>query len=323
MADYLFYTYFEDGREYFVYKDLTFERSHKKEKDFPFLESLLRFTYLDIWPMEGLFKEMDKALLNFYRERDFDSQAAVMSTLEELAKKHIYFEFLRLDWQSRFRYMDHHPDEDVYEHLPHKQLRHIPSDLDTLQKQIMRLFQDVLDIDDGKKRPVHEKLQAYLDKEKKEPLYAYQFKPISTVYERTGNGTFAEVLHPTSLSDLVEFSLRECVKREQRMRICSYCGKYFAIPRRNTAEFCNLTVDENGHTCREVGAVKRWAEKKNSDDLFREYRREYKKRFNWIKAGKINPGAFYAWSATAKGKRDECAAGKMSFDEFKKWLAEL
>ena len=30
MADYLFYTYFEEGREYFVYKDLTFERSHKK-----------------------------------------------------------------------------------------------------------------------------------------------------------------------------------------------------------------------------------------------------------------------------------------------------
>ena len=65
MADYLFYTYFESGREYFVYKDLTFERSHKNKKDFPFLESLLRLTYLDIWPMENLFKEMDKALLNF------------------------------------------------------------------------------------------------------------------------------------------------------------------------------------------------------------------------------------------------------------------
>ena len=82
MADYLFYTYFEEGREYFVYKDLTFERSHKKEKDFPFLESLLRFTYLDIWPMENLFKEMDKALLNFYRERDADSRGIVMSTLD-------------------------------------------------------------------------------------------------------------------------------------------------------------------------------------------------------------------------------------------------
>ena len=281
----------------------------------------MRFTYLDIWPMKALFKKMDRALLDFYREHDFDSQAAVMSILGELAKTHIYFEFLRLDWQGRFRNAEHHPDY-VQKILPHKQLRHMPSDLDTWQKQIMRLFEDVLDIDDGKKKPVQEKLQAHLGKEKRESLYAYQFKPISTTYERTRQGTFAEVLHPTSISDLVEFSLRECVKREQRMRICSYCGKYFAIPRRNTAEFCNLTVDENGHTCREVGAVKRWAEKKNSDELFKEYRREYKKRFNWIKAGKIRPGAFYAWSATAKGKRDECAAGKISFDEFKQWLVE-
>ena len=166
MADYLFYTYFDSGREYFVYKDLTFERSHTKEKDFPFLESLLRFTYLDIWTMEDLFKELDKALLNFYREGDFDSQNIVMATLEKLAKEHIYFEFLRLDWQARFRYVEKHPGEDLQKVLPHKQLRHIPSDLDTLQKQIMRLFQDVLDIDDGKKKPVQEKLQAYLDKEK-------------------------------------------------------------------------------------------------------------------------------------------------------------
>lgn len=81
------------------------------------------------------------------------------------------------------------------------------------------------------------------------------------------------------------------------MRICSYCGKYFAIPRRDTAEFCSLTVGENGHTCREVGAVKHWA-------------------------GKIDPGAFYAWSSTAKGKRDECAAGKITFEEFKEWLTQ-
>ena len=322
MAAYEFYTYFAEGWEYFVYNDLTVERPRTIEKDFPFLESLLRFTYLDIWPMEDLFKKMDAALLNFYQKSDFDSQAVVMSTLKKLAKEHIYFEFLRLDWQSRFRYIERHPDKDIQKHLPHKQLRHIPSDIDTIQKQIMRLFQDVLDIDDGKKKPVQEKLKAYLQREKNQPLYAYMFQPISTTYEQTGEGTFVEVLHPTSLSDLVEFSLRACVKREQRMRICSYCGKYFAIPRRNTAEFCNLTVDENGHTCREVGAVKRWAEKKNSDELFKEYRREYKKRFNWIKAGKISPGAFYAWSATAKGKRDECAAGKMSFDEFKKWMAE-
>jgi len=245
-----------------------------------------------------------------------------MTTLERLAQEHIYFEFLRLDWQSRFQELEENPNGDMEIILPHKQLSRIPSTIDMIQKQVMRLFEDVLDIDDGKKKPAQEKLQAYLNKGKTNNLYAYKFRPISTSYERVGKNIFAEILHPSSIYDLIEFSIRECVKREQRMRICSYCSKYFAIPRRNTAEFCNLTVDENGRTCKEIGAMKRWAEKKNSDEIFKEYRREYKKRFNWIKAGKISPDTFYAWSATAKGKCDECAAGKMTFDEFKKWLSE-
>ena len=66
MFDYVFYTYFAEGREHFVYAET--ERSRKKEKDFPFLESLLRFTYLDIWSLESKFKRMDKVLLGFYRE---------------------------------------------------------------------------------------------------------------------------------------------------------------------------------------------------------------------------------------------------------------
>ena len=82
-----------------------------------------------------------------------------------------------------------------------------------LQKQIMRLFEDVLDVDGNKKKLVSEKLQAYLEKEKTHPLYAYKFQPISTIYERTGKGVFAETLHPASIYDLVEFSLRGCVKR--------------------------------------------------------------------------------------------------------------
>ena len=245
-----------------------------------------------------------------------------MTTLEELAGQDIYFEFLRLDWQQRFRYAEQPSDGDVENRLPHKELAHIPSTIDMLQKQVMHLFEDVLDISGNKKKSVSEKLQAYLAKEKTQPLYPYKFQPISTTYKRITKNTFAEILVPTSLYDLIEFSIRECIKREQRMRTCSYCGKYFAIPHRNTAEFCNLTLDEQGRTCKEIGAIKRWTEKKNSDEVFKEYRREYKKRFNWIKAGKISPGAFYAWSAAAKEKRDECSEGKISFEEFKEWLSQ-
>ena len=80
--------------------------------------------------------------------------------------------------------------------------------------------------------------------------YHYKFQSVSITYERVSKNPFAETIHPTSIYDLIEFSIRECVKREQRMRICSYCGKYFDIAMRNTAKFCNLTVDENGHICK-------------------------------------------------------------------------
>ena len=87
-------------------------------------------------------------------------------------------------------------------------------------------------------------------------------------------------------------------------------------------EYCSRAFDSKGRTCKEIGAATQWAKSKRDDVVFKEYRREYKKRFNWIKAGKISPGTFYAWSAVAKGKRDECAAGKMTFEEFKEWMAE-
>lgn len=309
-----FYTYFADNREYFA--------CGKKKRDFPFLESLTKFAYLDIWSLEPLFKEMDNALLDFYREPHFDYQSTVLSSLEALAKKHIYFEFLHLDWQERFRYAEQHPDEEISDILPHKHLSHIPSNVDMIQKQLLHLFEDVLDIGDNKKKSVSEKLQAYLEKGKTHSQYAYEFQPISTTYERISKNVFAETLRPTSIYDLIEFSVRECIRREQRMRTCSNCGKYFAIPRRNTAEFCTITLDEQGRTCKEMGAIKRWREKKSSDELFKDYRREYKKRFAWIRAGRITAEDFYAWSAVARAKRDECVEGKITLAELKKWLAD-
>ena len=50
------------------------------------------------------------------------------------------------------------------------------------------------------------------------------------------------------------------------------------------------------------------------------YRREYKRRFARMKNGRIDPAAFYAWSAEARQKEAECESGKISFEEFKAWL---
>ncbi len=78
--------------------------------------------------------------------------------------------------------------------------------------------------------------------------------------------------------------------------------------------------DEKGRTCKEIGAVTQWAKSKSGDVVFKEYRREYKRRFAWIKSGRIDSEEFYAWSEEAREKKAECEAGKISFEEFSAWL---
>ena len=76
----------------------------------------------------------------------------------------------------------------------------------------------------------------------------------------------------------------------------------------------------HGRTCKEVGAFRVWEKSKSTDEPFKVFRREYKKRFAWIKAGRITKGVFYDWSERARAKRDECDAGKITLEEFEAWL---
>ena len=85
--------------------------------------------------------------------------------------------------------------------------------------------------------------------------------------------------------DLIDYHLRECIKREVKMRVCKNCGRYFALTGRTNTEYCSRPFDEKGRTCREVGAIALWTKRKSRDALFQDYRREYKNRFARMKAG--------------------------------------
>lgn len=69
-----------------------------------------------------------------------------------------------------------------------------------------------------------------------------------------------------------------------------------------------------------MGAINVWTEKRKDDEVFKVYRREYKKRFGWIKAGKIQQDAFYAWSEKAREEKAKCDSGEISLQEFCSWL---
>lgn len=318
MESYTFKTYISNRREHFCYgRDTTLIK-----KDFPFPESLLKLLRLDIWQYEPLLKKMEQALLRFYQTQEQQDADVVLVGLDELAEAHIYFQQLRLDWQDRFQRAAATEDPALVDLLPRKELTHIPSNVDQIQKQIQRLFQNVLDIELGKKSPVQELMTNYYNREGSEPLNTFQFSSLPMRFEPVDAHTFTEILYPNTIYDLIDYSLRQCIQREQRMRVCKNCGLYFAVKGRGTAEYCDVTTDEKGRVCKEIGAFVHWSQSKEDDEVFKAYRREYKKRFAWTKTGKLSPAALYAWGEKAREKKAECEEGKITLAEYQEWLKD-
>ena len=54
--------------------------------------------------------------------------------------------------------------------------------------------------------------------------------------------------------------------------------------------------------------------------MFKAYRKEYKKRFAWIKAGRITDEQFYAWSEQAREMKKKCDGKAITLDELMAWL---
>ena len=57
-----------------------------------------------------------------------------------------------------------------------------------------------------------------------------------------------------------------------------------------------------------------------NDPVFKEYRKEYKKCFAWIKAGRISDTDFYAWSEQARDMKKKCDREVITLEEFTDWL---
>lgn len=319
MKTYTFKTYISNRREYFCYGPDT----SPTKKDFPFPESLLKLLRLDIWKYEPMIKNMEKAILRFYQTQDPQDADIVLSGLDELAEAHIYFQRLRLDWLRRFEQAANSDGSDLLDLLPRKELTHIPSSIDTIQKQIQRLFQNVLDIELGKKASVQDLMASYYKREGSVTLETFQFCTLPLKFELVDSHTFTEVLYPQTVYDLIDYFLRECVQREQRMRVCKNCGLYFAVKGRGTAEYCDVTTDGKGRVCKEIGAFVQWSQSKEDDEIFKDYRREYKKRFAWTKTGKLSSAALYAWGERAREKKAECEEGKITLEEYREWLKEF
>ena len=128
----------------------------------PIIESLLlillRLLYLDIWAYDGQIKQFDKLLMELYRTREEKCARQLLPLLDELAELHIYFQLLRLDWRARLKEAQRRDYENILDLLPHKEITHIPSNVYTIQNQVLGLIQEALDMD-GRKGSLDKKLE--------------------------------------------------------------------------------------------------------------------------------------------------------------------
>ena len=74
--------------------------------------------------------------------------------------------------------------------------------------------------------------------------------------------------------------------------------------------YCDVTTDGKGLVCKEVGAFVQWSQSKEDDEIFKVYRREYKKRFAWTKAGRISPTTLYTRGEKAREKKRSARRGR-------------
>ena len=285
-----------------------------------FPADLIRLLYLDYHTVEALVHHADRELRTLTEKKDPACIGRVKTDLQGLRELHPFFRITELEWLERIQQAEDGRFRNLTDLLPRKRLSQIPAELYLIQRQAKEIIYRVLDVD-RKNGDTQTRLKEYYDMHEGENLRTYKFRKLTTRFEKTPQG-FAEVLYPKDIFDLIDFSLRLCILREEKLRVCKNCGRYFAIGKSMKSEYCNNFPDEKGRTCRNTGAVTAWTKKRENDDVFKNYRREYKKRFARIKAGTLLQDDFYKWSEQARQKKDECESGVITPGEFAAWLAK-
>ena len=312
--------YFSESREIFQYDSLGMQGVPDVQKEFPFLESLLSFQELDCAEVTPILQSIADNWSRFVAEDDRDALENVRRKLGRLASVHIYFQLLYVHYRYRqtamFIQNDRGSTEDVQ---MLDELRQLPEQLPLYQQQVQRFFELVLDVDSAGREPQAQAAKNYIyDMPRDSDLFS--FRPIPLSFEPVEPGRCSPVLYSSSIRDMIDYSLRSCVERNITVRRCKNCGRYFAQTGRVSAEYCGRPVPEGQQCCREAGAFQQWTKKQTADPVFKAYRKEYKKRFAWIKAGRITDQQFYNWSEQARAEKKKCDQEEISRAAFFEWL---
>ena len=321
MREGTFRTYINEDREYFIFRDAV-QPEHLLTKELPLTESLVSFTELNFDELESQFMKVDTTLYRLHPGCSKEEEAGIICEASELlfalAEKHIVLEVLRLDYKERFDQIQASDLPDYAEILfNHTSMRFQLNRFIEAQAQLRQIIAEVLTAEIGVRTPFHTRLEAY-----KNAGCRFPFSVLTTKMEPVADGLLTEVLYVRDPMDVIDFYLRECIRRQLLSRCCKHCGRWFFLTGHQGLEYCERTRDAKGRMCREFGAFAVYAQSKKSDEVFTTYRREYKKRNAWMQAGKMQKQDYERWCEKAKIAREELADGKITLAEFVERLKE-
>lgn len=313
MSMWTFTMYFADDQEYFEYDPWGYHGSAATQRTYPYQESLLSFLELDCTQVQHQLQQISTHWDAFFSSGEMVCADNAMQKMGALTAQHIYFQLPYVQWFAR------RADGTLIPEMA-EELHQLSAQLPMYQSQAQTFLERVLDIDKvGRETQQNARSQYSLDGPHDPTLFAFQPVPVS--FGPVSAELCGPILHPNTIRDLIDFSLRECVVSATPVRRCRNCGRYFPLTGRVTAEYCERP-NADRKPCRNTGAVQKWTENQKDNLAFKEYRREYKRHFAWIKAGKLSAEEFAAWSKRAQGKKKDCEDGKISLDEFKVWLKD-
>lgn len=312
--------YFSEKRELFQCDASGIQGVPSVDREFPFLESLLTFLEMDCGELTPILQRIADRWSRLIAEFDRDAGTEAMVELGQLKSRHIYLELLYVRWYDRFSRIGIYGDRGSAEDEQMlAELRELPEQLLLYQKQVQQFFDLVLDVDSAGRDPQQQAAKNYLHDSPRDPSL-FRFRPIPLSFEPVEPGRCSPVLYSASILDMIDYSLRSCVERGITVRRCKNCGRYFPQTGRVSAEYCERPVPRGQQTCREAGAFQQWTKKQSEDPVFKAYRKEYKKRFAWIKAGRISDTDFYAWSEQAREMKKKCDRDVITLEEYVEWL---
>jgi len=290
-----------DGVEHFWFRQGT---GRAKNASFALGQSLLDFLDVDMDKFIKPFTQMGERLdVSFFEQE-----------LQKLAREHIYFQFVRLDWLDRQK-------KEGEEFLQSKELTRFPMRVIVLQNQVKRLIDEALEITTVRKQSLREnatalaRVKRYYESPALGPRFSFGW--IETEFS-CAMGMYGDVLIARKLEDIPSFLLREFIKANCYYKMCLHCGEFF-VPDHGNAEYCVRLVADSNKTCRDIGATKNYREKMREDPVQRVYSRAYKTRFARIKYKTMTREDFQEWSVEARKRRDKVLRGEMALEEFKAW----